>query len=157
LSSAPGLLSKIVVELTVGDDRMAASDDPFFLRLEGPEGREFRLALAKGKQLRRSSSDRFVLAAPGDPESNVAFPELNDPAANPIALRGITGVRLVKRSDPVPNVRGVGEMDDRLEIARCRVELIAASGERAIWAREGPLWLGLVCGMDAALAPHDAS
>ena len=41
-------LRRIVVDVEVGKDRMAASDDPVFLGLRGPDGREFRLAHAKG-------------------------------------------------------------------------------------------------------------
>ena len=50
-SSAPRPAEKIVVRIRVGSDLMAASDDPLFLRLGGPAGREFRLLLGKEVQV----------------------------------------------------------------------------------------------------------
>ena len=48
MSESKSSLTRIVVRIRVGSDRMAASDDPLFLGLEAPEGREFRLAAAHG-------------------------------------------------------------------------------------------------------------
>ena len=62
---------RIEVRVKVGDSLMAASDDPLFLGLRGPEGREFRLVLAHGRTLRRGADDTFVLGAPDAAETNV--------------------------------------------------------------------------------------
>ena len=131
---------------------MAASDDPLFLRLLGPAGRELRLQLAKGKSLRRGRQDLYVLGSPDDPKTNVAHPGLNDPSAPALDLEGINGVQLVKGLEPIPNVRGVGEMDDRLLIDEAEVIVHAAGGARACFRRRGPFWLGLVCGLCLDLA-----
>ena len=58
-------VTRIEVRVRVGDNLLAASDDPFFLGLTGPSGREFRLLLAHGRTLRRKAEDHFVLAALG--------------------------------------------------------------------------------------------
>ena len=131
---------------------MAASDDPLFLCLSGPEGREFRLQLAKGTGLRRGATDRYVLAAAGSSDANVAFAELNDPCSPPPDLAGVERVSIRKGLNPIPNVRGVGEMDDRLEIRDVEV-LIQAAGSTAPvrFSRRGPHWLGLVCGLSLEL------
>jgi hypothetical protein len=134
---------------------MAASDDPLFLELCGPAGRSFRLAPAKGRSLRRGSEDVLVLGAPDASETNVARPDLNDPASPALALAGIHGVRLVKGFDPLPNVRGVGEMDDRLLIEEAEVCIFGSGGSRLRFRRTGPFWLGLVSGLALELGRVD--
>jgi len=140
-------IRRIVVRILVGTDRMAASDDPLFLELLGPGGREFRLELAHGKALRRGKEDEFILAAASDPDANVAHPELNDPASPPLDASRVLGVCLRKGMEPIPNVRGFGEMDDRLQILEASVELhVEGDSEPRRYERQGPVWLGLVCG-----------
>ncbi len=127
---------------------MAASDDPLYLGLHGPCGREFRLELKKGHSRRRGHEDTYVLGGPEDPETNVEHPELNDPTAPPIDAASITGVYLRKGFDPIPNVRGVGEMDDRIEISEAEVEIESEGALKTIrFKRSGPVWLGLVAGV----------
>jgi len=127
---------------------MAASDDPLYLGLNGPCGREFRLELQKGDARRRGQEDLYVLGEPEDPESNVEHPELNDPTVPPIDAASITGVYLRKGFEPIPNVRGIGEMDDRIEIAEAEVEIESEGAVKAIrFNRSGPIWLGLVAGL----------
>jgi hypothetical protein len=150
---APGpAVERIEVHLRIGDDRMAASDDPLFLRLLGPAGREFRLLLAKGKSLRRGQEDHYVIGSPESGDTNVAYPELNDPSTPPISLSEVAGIQLLKGLEPLPNVRGMGEMDDRLLLDEAEVVLHAAGGDQARFRRHGPLWLGLVCGLSIELA-----
>jgi len=147
-------IRRIVVRVLVGDDRMAASDDPLFLELLGPGGREFRLDLARGKTLRRGAQDEFILAGPSDPDTNVAHPELNDPAAPPLDASLVVGVCLRKGMEPIPNVRGFGEMDDRLQLRAASVELhVAGEIEPRRFERDGPVWMGLLCGQRLPLAP----
>jgi len=133
---------------------MAGTDDPVFLGLRGPAGREFRLALGHGKAFRRKGEERYVIGAPSDGKTNVACPELNDPTTPELDADAITGVYLCKRQEPIPNVRGFGEMDDRLQLDAIDVELVATSGSRH-FHRSGPLWLGLTCGLSCELAPAD--
>ncbi len=142
--------------MRTGAALMAASDDPLFLRLQGPQGREFRLEMARGRSLRRATTDVFVLGPPGAADTNVAHPELNDPTHPAIDLAGIEGVQLAKGLDPVPNVRGIGEMDDRLLIESAEVVLLGADGRTARFRREGPIWLGLVCGLALSLPRAEA-
>lgn len=144
-------VSRIDVRVQVGDSLLAASDDPVFLGLRGHAGREFRLLFAHGKTLRRKALDHFVL---GSADANVKHPELNDPTAPPLDADAITGVYLRKGLDPIPNVRGVAEMDDRLEILDATVE-IQLEGASLRFFRQGPLWLGLVAGLVIDLAPAD--
>lgn len=140
-------IRRIVVRVLVGTDRMAGTDDPLFLELIGPGGREFRLAPTKGKAFRRGSHDEFVLAGPDDPGTNVAHPELNDPTAPPLDATLITGACLRKGTEPIPNVRGFGEMDDRIQLLEAAVDLhIEGEPEVRHFERLGPVWLGLVCG-----------
>ena len=147
-AAADGAVTRIVVRIEIGGDRMAATDDPMFLRLEGPAGREFRLAPRRGKGFRRGAAEAFVLGPPDDPETNVAHAELNDPAASPMAAKSLARVVLRKSMEPIPNVRGLGEMDDRVQIARVSVAIeTAGTSEEIRWEREGPFWLGLVCGL----------
>lgn len=143
-------VARIEVRIQVGDALMAASDDPLFLRLTGPSGREFRLSLAHGKSLRRGKQDHYVLA-PRD-GSNVAHPDLNDPTSPPLDLAGIHGAVLVKGLDPLPNVRGMAEMDDRLLIEEAEVVVHADGDARLRFHRRGPVWLGLVSGLSWELA-----
>jgi hypothetical protein len=155
-ASAEPTLDKIVVRIQVGVDRMAGTDDPVFLHLSGPAGRDFRLQLASGKTLRKGALDTFVLGAPGDPETNVKQPELNDPTSPPLTLAGIDRVAIHKGFQPLPNVRGVGEMDDRIELTSVEVEIQSkheAGGKR--FRRDGPIWLGLVCGLSVELGSVD--
>jgi hypothetical protein len=134
----------------VGDTLMAGSDDPLFLGLLGPSGREFRLRLARGKSLRRGHVDHFQLGPAKDAATNVEHADLNDPTAPPIDADAVTGVYLRKGLDPIPNVRGIGEMDDRLQVLEVEVEIevdLAGQPGTRRYFREGPLWLGLVSGM----------
>jgi hypothetical protein len=147
-------IQRIVVLLHMGSDRLAATDDPVFLGLRGPVGREFRLGLGHGKALRRKGEERYVFGAPDDAETNVASPELNDPTAPPLDAEQVTGVYLRKRQEPIPNVRGHGELDDRLQLDGIEVEIETARGARR-YRREGPIWLGLACGLSFDLAPVD--
>jgi hypothetical protein len=148
---------RIVVDVELGKDRMAGSDDPMFLGLRGPHGREFRLELARGKSWRRGARDRFVLAGAGDPETNVMRPELNDPAAPPIDAARVTGVYLRKGMEPIPNVRGLGEMDDRIQLEVLEVEIHADGRPEPLrFARREPCWLGLVCGLQLEIPPAEA-
>jgi hypothetical protein len=145
-SRAP--IRRIVVGVQVGTDRLAASDDPIFLELFGPGGREFRLAFAQGRQLRRGAVDRFVLGGPGDPDTNVACPDLNDPTSPPLDANAVQAVCLRKGLDPIPNVRGHGEMDDRLQVVSLEVELhVDGEPKPRTWTHAGGVWLGLVCGL----------
>jgi hypothetical protein len=156
---APSLpIRSIRVRILVGQHMLSASDDPLFLGLRGPSGREFRLALAHGKSLRRSSENCYVFGAPDDSEVNVAHPELNDPTAPPIDAAGITGIFLRKGLDPIPNVRAIGEMDDRLEIIEAEVALeVAGESAPRVYHRSGPVWLGLICGLFFELPPVDGA
>ncbi len=127
---------------------MAASDDPLFLGLRGPAGREFRLMPAKGQGLRRGAEDRFVLGAPDDPATNVAHAEFNDPTNPILDAEEIETLYLRKGHEPIPNVRAFGEMDDRLEIIEAGVEIYTRGGPKPIgFVRKGPIWLGLVAGL----------
>ena len=131
---------------------MSGSDDPVFLRLTGPAGRDFRLDHAKGKNLRRGAEDVYVLGAKEDPETNVSHPDFNDPTRPPLRAGAIEGVTLLKAMEPIPNVRGVGELDDRLELEEIEVEIHAGGGaEPARYQRQGPIWLGLLAGFSLEL------
>jgi hypothetical protein len=142
---------RIDVRIQVGEDRLAASDDPLYLGLRGPAGREFRLSPAKGHALRRGREDHYVLAAS---EANVEHPELNDPTRPLLDAGAVDGVYLRKGLEPIPNVRALGEMDDRLEVGGVTVE-IAAEGlaEPLRFSRRGPFWLGLVSGLFLEIPP----
>ena len=84
----------------------------------------------------------------GAPLSEAGHPEFNDPTAPPIDAASVTGVYLRKGFDPIPNVRGVSEMDDRIEISEAEVEIESESAAKAIrFQRTGPIWLGLVAGV----------
>jgi hypothetical protein len=141
-------ITRISVRLRIGDSLLAASDDPLFLGISGGSGREFRLQLARGSALRRGSEDRFVLGAPDDPATNVAHPAFNDPTSPPLDAESVEGLYLRKGLEPIPNVRGLGEMDDRLEILEAEVEIhVRDRSEPIRYARQGPIWLGLVAGL----------
>jgi hypothetical protein len=149
---------QIGVRVKVGSGLMSASDDPLFLGLRGPGGREFRLALAHGHFLRRGHEDHFRLGAAGDRDTNVAHAELNDPTIPAIDAAGIDGLYLRKGLEPIPNVRGLGEMDDRLEILEISVEVHAEGLSTPLrFERRGPLWLGLVCGLSFELPRSEAA
>jgi hypothetical protein len=147
-------IERISVRVCVGEHLLSASDDPLFLGLRGASGREFRLAFAHGKSLRRGGEDLFVFGTPQDSETNVAHAELNDPTAPALDAASIQSVFLRKGFEPIPNVRGFGEMDDRLEILEAAIELhIAGDSEPRHFYRSGPLWLGLVCGLCIEIPP----
>ncbi|NNL65748.1 MAG: hypothetical protein HKP30_05860 [Myxococcales bacterium] len=146
-------VTRIVLRLQMGSDRMAATDDPVFLGLRGPDGREFRVAPAHGKALRRGGDEQFVFGAPDDGETNVAEPALNDPNAPALDAARIQGLYLRKRQDAFPNVRGMGELDDRLQVEAVEATLECADGSTHRYARRGPIWLGLTSGLSIELAP----
>jgi hypothetical protein len=151
--SGESCIVRIEVRVKVGDSLMAASDDPLFLGLRGPEGREFRLALAHGRSLRRGSDDRFVLGAPHAAETNVDKPELNDPGQPALHVDAVESAYLRKGFDPIPNVRAVGELDDRLEVIEAELEIHAEGRPKPLrFRRGGPIWLGLVAGLHLELA-----
>jgi hypothetical protein len=139
---------RIEVRIQVGSNLMSGTDDPLFLGLRGEEGREFRLKLTRGGSLRRGREVDFVLGAPNDPATNVDLPELNDPTRPTLDANAISRVYLRKGLEPIPNVRGLGEMDDRLELEEVTVEIsVAGESKPRRFARRGPIWLGLVCGL----------
>lgn len=151
-------VAQIAVRLLVGSNRLSASDDPVYLGIGGPQGREFRLALARGQYLRRGQEDVFRFGAAGDPAVNVAHAELNDPTDPAIDAAAITEVYLRKGLDPIPNVRALGELDDRLEIAEVEIELhVQGEPKPRRFARGGPIWLGLVCGLQLSVPRVDAA
>jgi len=146
-------VSRIEIRLQIGEGLLAASDDPLFLGIAGPCGREFRLELAHGRSLRRGAEDHYVLGAKGEPSANVNRPELNDPTEPIIDADAIAGVYLRKGTDPIPNVRAVGELDDRLQVIAATVEIYADGGSAPIrFGRRGPIWLGLASGLRFELA-----
>ncbi len=137
---------RIEVRLQIGEQLMAASDDPIFLGLRGPYGREFRLRLKRGKFLRRGKLDHFILGSPDDDQTNLKQAELNDPTEPAIDAETITSAYIRKGFEPIPNVRAVGEMDDRLLIEVAEVDVIA-EGQTIRFSRTGPIWIGLVAGL----------
>ena len=150
-------IQRITVRIKVGEHMLAASDDPLFLGLSGRGGREFRLVLHHGRTLKRGAEDHFVLGSPDDRETNVAHPELNDPSSPPLDAAGIQTVYIRKGFEPIPNVRAVGEMDDRVEIVEAEVLLhVAGSGEPLRYFRDGPIWLGLICGLRFEIPPVES-
>lgn len=153
-ATGEGLVERIVVRVSVGNNRMSGTDDPVFLRIGGRDGREFRLSRARGHSFRRGHESVFVLAGGNSPDTNVAHPELNDPSRPQLTLAGIDRVFLVKGMEPIPNVRGFGEMDDRLEIEDAEVELHCQDRpEPRRFHRRGPIWLGIICGSSFELGP----
>ena len=161
MSQEPGALrpvTQIGVRVLVGSNLLSASDDPLFLGLRGAHGREFRLAFPRGPFLRRGQQDFFVLGAADDPDSNVASPELNDPTSPALDARAIEGVYLRKGLSPIPNVRALGELDDRIEILEVGVDIHAAGQARPLrFERSGPIWLGLACGLQIEVPRIDPS
>jgi hypothetical protein len=151
-------VSRIVVNVEIGGDRLAASDDPVFVGLRGHSGREFRLAPKSGRAWRRGASETYVLAPASGSENTVLHPELNDPTAPPIDANQVVGVYLRKGLEPIPNVRGHGEMDDRLEVERIEVEIHSEGlAEPLRFARTDTFWLGLVCGLVMEIPPTEAA
>jgi len=149
-------VARIEVRIQVGPNLMSGTDDPLFLGLLGPQSREFRLNLAGGGTLRRGQEVRFVLGAPNDPAANVEQPELNDPTSPTLDAGGISGVYLRKGFEPIPNVRGFGEMDDRVEVEAVAVEISCANEAKPRrFERRGPIWLGLVCGLRLGIPSID--
>jgi hypothetical protein len=149
-------VQRIEVRLRVGPSLLSASDDPLFLGLRGPSGREFRLARAHGPFLRRGQEDLFLLGPAGDAETNVAHPELNDPTHPAIESSAIESLYLRKGFDPIPNVRGLGELDDRLEIVEVAIEVHAEGRPKPLrFERTGAFWLGLVCGLTLEVPRSD--
>ncbi len=139
---------RIEVRIQVGPNLMSGTDDPLFLGLRGSEGREFRLKLTGGGSLRRGREGRVVFGAPEDPATNAEMPELNDPTRPTLDANAISAIYLRKGLEPIPNVRGLGEMDDRLELEAVAVEIsVADEPKPRRFARRGPIWLGLVCGL----------
>jgi hypothetical protein len=142
-------ITQIGVRVLVGSNLLSASDDPLFLGLRGPEGREFRLAFHRGPFLRRGHQDTFVLGAADDPDTNVASPELNDPTSPALDVRRIESVYVRKGLSPIPNVRALGELDDRIEILEVGVDIHAVGQAKPLrFERSGPIWLGLACGLE---------
>jgi hypothetical protein len=140
-------VTRIEVRLAIGESRMAATDDPVFLGIRGTCGREFRLGLARGRAMRRGSEDHFVFGPAGDPATNVNHPDLNDPTSPALDAEAIVGFYLRKGMEPIPNVRGLGEMDDRMQVAWVEVEVHAQGQVEPLrFARRGPAWLGLLSG-----------
>jgi hypothetical protein len=143
----------IVVRVEVGNDRMAGTDDPVFLQIGGPGGRDYRLEKRHGRSFQRGKQSVLMLGGAKDSATNVSHPELNDPGAPSMSLDAVSTVRLIKGQEPLPNVRGVGEMDDRLLVERVEVELRCAGGAPSRhFERQGPIWLGLVCGLSIELS-----
>ena len=95
---------------------------------------------------------------PDAPDTNVAHPDLNDPTEPPLDASAIAGFYLRKGFEPIPNVRAVAEMDDRLEVAEVEVKVHSRTGLAArSFRRQGPLWLGLVVGLQFEIPPADGA
>ena len=149
-------VGRIQVRIQVGPNLMSGTDDPLFLGLRGEAGREFRLKLAGGGSLRRGQEARFVLGAPNDPATNVEPPELNDPTHPPLDPDAISGVYLRKGLEPIPNVRGFGEMDDRVEVEAVAVEISAVNEAKLLrFERRGPWSAPAVAGASTAARTTD--
>jgi len=139
---------RMTLRIQIGESRMSGSDDPLFLGLHGPDGREFRIRFARGASLRRGAEEHYGFGPAEDADTNVAHPEFNDPSSPPIDAARVQGVYLRKGFEPVPNVRGMGEMDDRLEVVEVELALHAAGRPKPLrFLRRGPIWLGLVSGL----------
>jgi hypothetical protein len=151
-------VTQIGVRVLVGSHLLSGSDDPLFLGVRGAEGREFRLALARGAFLRRGHEDSFVFGAADDPDSNVASPELNDPTSPALDASTIEGIYLRKGLSPIPNVRALGELDDRIEIAEVAVDVHALGQAKPLrFERSRPLWLELAYGLQFEVPRVDPS
>jgi hypothetical protein len=143
---------RLTLRLKIGESLMAGTDDPLFLGLRGGDGREFRVRFARGASLRRGAEETFCLGPPDDPETNVAHPAFNDPTHPPIDVARIESAYLRKGFEPIPNVRGVGEMDDRLEVIEAELSISAGGLAKPLrFLRRGPIWLGLVSGLSLEL------
>lgn len=149
-------VERIEVHVCIGEARMAATDDPIFLGIRGPGGREFRLQRAEGASFRRGADDRYVLAGADDDATNVDHAELNDPTAPALDAARIESCYVRKGAEPIPNVRGIGELDDRVEIVEVEITVHAAGqAEPLRFARQGPIWLGLACGSTLEVPRED--
>lgn len=149
-------IQRMSLRIKIGESLMAGSDDPLFLGIEGPEGREFRIRFARGSSLRRGAEDHYGLGPADDADTNVANPSLNDPTSPPIDSARIQGAYLRKGFEPVPNVRGVGEMDDRVEVIEVELDVYAAGRAKPLrFLRRGPIWLGLLSGLRLDLSRVD--
>jgi hypothetical protein len=149
-------IRRLTLRLVIGESLMAGSDDPLFLGLHGPEGREFRVRFAKGASLRRGHEELYCIGPPDDGATNVANPAFNDPTTPAIDAAQISSVYLRKGFEPIPNVRGLGEMDDRLEVIEAELEVhVAGRAEPLRYLRRGPIWLGLVAGLRLDLPRAD--
>ncbi len=155
-TSAAHPILRMILRLTIGESPMAGSDDPLFLGVHGPEGREFRIRFARGPSLRRGGEESYCLGSPNDPQTNIAHPGFNDPTAPLMDGALVQNVYLRKGFEPIPNVRGMGEMDDRLEILEADLSIHTSGRANPLrfW-RRGPLWLGLVSGLRLDLARVD--
>ena len=141
-------IRRMTLRIQIGESLMAGSDDPVFLGIHGAEGREFRIRFARGPSLRRGAEDHYGLGPAEDADTNIANPTLNDPSSPPIDAARIQSVYLRKGFEPIPNVRGMGEMDDRLEVIEVELSVYAAGRAKPLrYLRRGPLWLGLVSGL----------
>jgi hypothetical protein len=141
-------IRRMSLRIQIGESLMAGSDDPLFLGIHGVDGREFRVRFARGASLRRGAEDLYGFGPPDDADTNVANPAFNDPTTPPIDAGGIQSVYLRKGFEPIPNVRGMGEMDDRLEVIEVELSVLAGGRPKPIrFLRRGPLWLGLVAGL----------
>ena len=148
LATSAHPILRMILRLTIGESLMAGSDDPLFLGVHGAQGREFRIRFARGPSLRRGGEETFCLGSPRDRETNVANPGFNDPTAPAMDGALIQSVYLRKGFEPVPNVRGMGEMDDRLELIEAELSVHASGRAKPLrFLRRGPIWLGLVSGL----------
>jgi hypothetical protein len=149
-------IRRLTLRLKIGESLMAGSDDPLFLGLHGADGREFRIRFARGASLRRGAEDVYHLGPADDKQTNVAHPGFNDPTSPPMDAERINGVYLRKGFEPIPNVRGVGEMDDRLEVLEAELAVHVEGRAKPIrYLRKGPIWLGLVAGLRIDLPQAD--
>ncbi len=156
LATSAHPILRMILRLTIGESLMAGSDDPLFLGVHGAQGREFRIRFARGPSLRRGGEESFCLGSPNDPETNVANPGFNDPTAPAMDAALIQSVYLRKGFEPVPNVRGMGEMDDRLELLEAELTVHTSGRAKPLrFLRHGPIWLGLVAGLRLDLARID--
>lgn len=149
-------ISRMLLRLVIGESLMAGSDDPLFLGVHGPEGREFRVRFARGPSLRRGAEETYCFGSQKDRETNVANPALNDPSAPSLDGALLQGVYLRKGFEPIPNVRGMGEMDDRLELVEAELCVYSVARAQPLrFLRRGPIWLGLVSGLRVDLPRVD--
>jgi hypothetical protein len=149
-------IRRMTLRIKVGESLMAGTDDPLFLGIHGADGREFRVRFARGHSLRRGAEDVYGFGPPDDADTNVANPAFNDPSVPPMDAARIQSVYLRKGFEPIPNVRGMGEMDDRLEVVEVELALHVVGRPKPVrYLRRGPLWLGLVAGLRVDLPRVD--